>query len=313
MSGPVTGSTSGSGAAGGVPGAGQAPAPGSVTAPTSAAPGGNGATAAVWRPREVAPSRFSDALRSEWTKMRTVRSSYAAVGAAVILMVGLAALICLGVGTHYQRAGVAEHLTFDPTSISLSSITFAQLAISVFAILLVTSEYSTGMIRTTLQAVPRRPWLLGAKAVVFTAVSLVAGETMCFAAFFVGQPILEAGPAPHATIGQPGVARAVALAGVYLVLSGLLAMGVGVLLRHTAGAITIIVAVLFVLPGVANALPTSWQRPVQEFIPTGGGRAMASAFRDPNFLSPWWGLGLLCLYVAVVGGFAMYTMQRRDA
>lgn len=257
--------------------------------------------------------RFSNIVRSEWTKLRTVRSTYAAVGAAALLMVGIGALISFGVGRHYHKAGFAEKLVFDPTSVSLASITFAQLAIAVFAILVITSEYSTGMIRTTLQAVPRRGWLLAAKALVFGVVALVVGEVICFAAFFVGQPILKSGPAPYATISQPGVWRAVVLSGVYLLLSGLLAMGVAVLLRHTAGAITVIVAVLFVLPGVANALPTSWQHPVEKYIPTGGGRAMATVMRDPNFLSPLGGLALLCAYCAILLAVALYTLQRRDA
>jgi ABC-2 type transport system permease protein len=263
--------------------------------------------------RQFRPYHFTDVIRSEWTKTRTVRSTYASLISAVLLMVGVGALICFAVGNNYQHAGFADRLTFDPTSVSLTSIIFAQLALAVYAILTVTSEYSTGMIRTSLQAVPRRPWLLGAKALVFAAVTLVVGEVICFAAFFVGQPLLKAGPAPYATIGQPGVARAVALSGVYLVLSGLLAMGVGVMLRHTAGAITTIVAVFFVLPGVAQALPSSWSRPVEKYIPTGAGRAMANVIHDPSYLSAWWGLALLVGYVIVVLGMAFVVLHRRDA
>lgn len=284
-----------------------------VIGPAGTDQAGAGSGARARRREAVRPARFANVVRSEWTKMRTVRSSYASVGAAAVLMVGLAALISFGVGRHHHHAGFADRRIFDPTSISLTSITFAQLAIAVFAILLVTSEYATGMIRTTLQAVPRRPRLLGAKALVFSTVAIAVGEIICFAAFFVGQPLLKAGPAPYATIGQAGVARAVALSGVYLVLSGLLAMALGVLLRHTAAAITVIVAVLFVLPGVANALPSSWQHPVEEFIPTGGGRAMASVVHQPNFLNPWWGLGLMCAYVAVLMLVAFVSFQRRDA
>ncbi len=291
--------------------AGTAGAPPAAPGPTTG--DGAGARVGYGADRHIRPARFSDVVRSEWTKTRTVRSTYASLAAAAVLMVGVGALISFAVGSHYHRAGLAERLTFDPTGVSLTSIIFAQLAVAVFAILLVTAEYQTGMIRTSLQAVPRRPWLLGAKALVFAAVALVVGEVICFASFFVGQPLLEGGPAPYATIGQPGVARAVALSGVYLVLSGLIAMGVGALVRHTAAAITVIVAVYFVLPGVAQALPESWSRPVEKFIPTGGGRAMAAVLPNHDFLSPGWGLVLLCVYVVVVLGAGFVALQRRDA
>jgi ABC-2 type transport system permease protein len=306
MTSPLTGT------AGARPASTQAP-PGAGTSLSAGTSSAAGVEAGYQPHRQARPARFADAIRSEWTKTRTVRSTYASLVAAAVLMVGVGALISFAVGNHYQRADLAERLTFDPTGTSLTSIIFAQLAVAVFAILLVTAEYQTGMIRTSLQAVPRRPWLLGAKALVFAAMALVVGEIICFASFFVGQPLLKAGPAPYATIGQPGVARAVALSGVYLVLSGLIAMGVGALVRHTAAAITVIVAVYFVLPGVAQALPQSWSRPVEKFIPTGGGRAMAAVLPNHDFLSPWWGLILLCGYVVVVLGAGFVTMQRRDA
>lgn len=259
----------------------------------------------------VRAARFSDVVRSEWTKLRTVRSTYFALGAAVVLIVGLGALISFEIGSHYARH--ANSANFDPTSRSLASVTFGQLAIGVLGVLVISSEYSSGMIRTTLQAMPRRGWLLAAKALVFAAVAFVVGEVSTFAAFFVGQPLLKAGPAPYATIGQPGVARAVFAAGLYIALTGLLALGIAVLLRHTAGAITVVVALYFVLPGVANALPTSWQQPVEEFLPSGAGRSMSSVIHQAHFLTAWPAFGVLCIYVAVVMAAAALSLKRRDA
>lgn len=262
---------------------------------------------------EPRPARFGDVVRSEWTKLRTVRSTYFSLGAAILLTVGLGALIALAVASHYSSMAPSDRLTFDPTSVSFYGMSFGQLAIGVLGVLVLTSEYSTGMIRTSLQAMPRRGWLLGAKALVFGAVVLVIGEILAFAAFFVIQPILKGGPAPYATLGQPDVLRAVFGAGLYLTVTGLLALAIGALIRHTAGAITIVVALYFVLPGVSNALPTSIQRPVQEYLPTMAGQQVATVVPQPHMLGPWTGLGVMCLYAVVLLGAAYLLLQRRDA
>ncbi|MGH9077198.1 MAG: ABC transporter permease subunit [Acidimicrobiales bacterium] len=283
-------------------------APGAAGASASVAPAGAG--------RGPAPraARFSDVVRSEWTKIRTVRSTYFALGAAILLSVGLGALIGLAVGNHYQNNGrFRGGDIFDPTSVSFYGMSFGQLAIAVLGVLVVTSEYATGMIRTTLQAMPRRGWVLAAKAGVFAAVALVVGEVLAFAAFLVVQPILHGQGAPSATLGQPLVLRAVFGAGLYLTGTGLLALGLGALVRHTAGAITVVVAVFFVLPGVSNALPTSIQQWVQEFLPTDAGQQVASVVRGAHTLPAWAGLGVLCAYAAVVLGIAYVLLQRRDA
>ncbi|HWG72526.1 MAG TPA: ABC transporter permease [Acidimicrobiales bacterium] len=264
-------------------------------------------------PPPVRAARLSDVVRSEWTKLRTVRSTYFTLGVAVVLIVGLGALISFEIGSHYQNSGRLDRATFDPTNSSLASVTFGQLAIGVLGVLVITSEYASGMIRTTLQAMPRRGWLLAAKAGVFGVTALVVGEVSSFAAFFIGQPLLKSGPAPYATIGQPGVARAVFASGLYIALAGLLALGIAVLIRHTAGAITVVVALYFVLPGVANALPTSWQQPIEEYLPSGTGRAMAAVVHQPHFLTPWPAVGVLCIYVVVVMAAAAWSLQRRDA
>lgn len=262
---------------------------------------------------EPRPARFSDVVRSEWTKLRTVRSTYFTLGVAVLLSVGLGALIGLAVASNYHSMSPSDKLTFDPTSVSFFGMSLGQLAIGVLGILVITSEYGTGMIRTTLQAMPRRGWVLGAKALVFAAATVVVGEILSFAAFFIVQPILKGGPAPHASLGQPHVLRAVIGAGLYLAVTGLLALGIGAIVRNTAVSITVMVALYFVFPIVSNAFPSSIQNPLQEYLPTGAGQQVATVVRTAHTLAPWAGFGVMCAYAAVALLAAYALMRRRDA
>ena len=268
-------------------------------------------------PRTVDPAarpyRFSDVVRSEWTKVRTVRSTWWTLLATAVVVIGLGALIGLGVGSHSKRMGLGDRLTFDPTRVAFFSLLFGQLAVSVLAVMIVTSEYSTGMIRTSLQAVPRRTWLLSAKALVFTAIALVVGEILSFATYFVVQALLKSGPAPTSNLGQPHVLRAVIGAGLYLTVTGLLSMGVATLIRSTAGAITIIVAVYFVLPVFSNALPSNWANPVQKWLPTGAGEQIFSVKAQSHYFTAWPGFIVLCVYTAIVLVASGVVLNKRDA
>ncbi|MGI8493550.1 MAG: ABC transporter permease [Acidimicrobiales bacterium] len=255
---------------------------------------------------------FGDVLRSEWTKFRTVRSTFFTLLTAVGLGVGLGALISLAISGHYSQMDPGEQLRFDPTLASFRGLDFAQLALGVLGILVVTSEYSTGMIRTSLAAVPRRGRLLAAKAIIFTGVALVIGEVVGFASFLIGQAILS-GNAPTASLGQPHVLRAVIGAGLYLGAIGLLGTALGFLMRNTAAAISTLVAVLFVLPGVAQALPSSWRNPVEKFWPTQAGSQVYIVHRDLHTLAAWQGFGVMCAFVAIVLAVAFLLLQRRDA
>ena len=279
----------------------------------SAAGAGDLAAAGRSAPRHsFRRSTFGDVVRSEWTKIWTVRSTPFALLVAAALGIGLGAAISAAASHHYATASLLDRVRWDATAISLSGLGIAQLAIVILGILVVTSEYSSGMIRTSLTAVPRRGRLLAAKAGIYTAVALVVGEALGFVSFLVGQVIIT-GHAPDATLGQPGVLRAVVGAGLYLAALGLLGVAVGALLRHSAAAIASVVAVLFVLPGVAQALPDSWRHPVQEYWPTQAGSQILQVQHDPFTLAPWTGFGLLCLFVAVVLGVAFVLLQQRDA
>ncbi len=240
-----------------------------------------------------------------------MRSSFWSLAIAAVLAIGLGALITALRANHYSQDPGA-HIHWDPTSVSFTAFALAQLAFAVLGIMVITSEYSTGMIRTTLAAVPRRGRVLAAKAVVFTTVSLVAGEIMAFIAFGIGQAILK-GQAPSASLGDPDVLRAVIGGGLYLAALGLLGLGVGTLLRHAAAAISTLVAILFVLPGIANALPTSWQQPIEQYWPTNAGQQIAAVTRDSHTMAAWSGFGVMVLFVAVVLGAAFLVLERKDA
>ena len=185
------------------------------------------------------------------------------------------AVISAATAHGYAKSSVSGKLSWDPTGVSLDGVAVAALAIAVLGVLCMSSEYSSGMIRTSLIAVPKRGRVLAAKSLVFAVVTFVVGEVTSFAAFFAGQALIS-GHAPHAALGDPGVARAVAGAGLYLTVLAVLSVAAGALLRHPAAAIACLVAVLFVLPGIAQALPDSWRNPVTEFWPTQAGGQLTS-------------------------------------
>ena len=260
----------------------------------------------------VRAATFADVLRSEWTKLRSVRSTFWSLTATVVLGIGLGAALSAAAAHGYAKSSAADKLSWDPTAVSLGGTGIATLAIAVLGVLCVSSEYSSGMIRTSLIAVPRRGWVLAAKSLVFAGATFVVGEATSFTAFFVGQALIS-GHAPHAALGDPGVARAVAGAGSALSALAVLSVAAGALLRHPAAAIACMIAVLFVLPGIAQALPDSWRNPVTEFWPTQAGGQIASVHHMAHTLQPWPGFGVMCLFVALVYAAAWALLNRRDA
>jgi ABC-2 type transport system permease protein len=254
---------------------------------------------------------FADVVRSEWTKARTVPSTMWTLLVAAVLGIGLGALISSLAASHYAR-NPGSHANWDPTSISNAGLSIAQLAIGVLGVLLITSEYSSGAIGNSLAAVPRRRRLLGAKSVVIMVLTFVVVEVIAFAAFLIGQALIS-GHAPSATLGQTGVLRALIGAGLYGALLGMMGLAFGTIIRSAAGAIAVLVAILYVLPGVAGALPTSIENKVQEYWPTQAGGQVTQVVHTANTLSPWAGLGVFFLFVAVLSGVAFTLLSRRDA
>ena len=206
-----------------------------------------------------------------------------------VMGIGLGALISAVSANHYAKSSLSTKLTWDPTSISRPGFGIAQLAIGVLGVLLITSEYSTGAIGSSLAAVPRRGRFLGAKAVVMVVLIFVVTEVIAFVAFFIGQALIS-GHAPTASLGDPTVLRALIGGGLVGAVLALMGLALGTLIRHAAGAIAVLVAILFVLPGIAAALPASIEHTVEEYWPTQAGGQVTQVVHTANTLSPWVGL-----------------------
>jgi len=265
------------------------------------------------RQRSLAPATgragFADALRSEFTKIRSTRSTYWTLLALIVITVGIGAIATYGTASHASNVDPAS---FDATQQSLGGLYVGQLVIAVLGALTVTSEYSTGMIRTSLAVQPRRGTLFAAKAVVFAAVSLVTGLVASFLSFFVGQAILSSHHL-NATLSQPNVLRAVIGGALFLTACGMLAYGLGAILRHTAGAIATAIGLLFVVSVLVNFLPNTWQNHVDKWLPAIAGSQVwitKAGSGVPQF-SAWPGLAVLAGYaaIAIVAGLVLFRTR----
>jgi len=251
-------------------------------------------------------------MRAEWIKLLSLRSSRWTLAALVVVSIGIGVLFSAESATQWSHLSPADKATWDPTNTSLGGTLFGQLAIAVFGVLAITAEYSSGTIRSSVAASPRRRPMLVAKALVYGGVALVIGEVVSFASYFIGQAIFS-GRAPHSQIGDPGVLRAVAMTGGYVALVCLIALAIGIALRHTAGAITAIVAILLVLPGVVVALPTSLEHSIGKFLPEQiASSSTGAVLAEPHNFSPWLGFGVLVTYAAVALGSAFWLFSRRN-
>jgi ABC-2 type transport system permease protein len=250
-------------------------------------------------------------MKSEWTKLRTAPAALWSMLSAVILVVAFGVLYSLLREARPPHG--AQLATFDPTSVSLAGVQLAQIAVGVLGVLLITSEYATGLIRTTLAAVPKRLPALWGKAATLTAAIGAVSLPAAVIAFEVGQSILGQ---QHLSVGlgAPGVARAVIGSALYLAVAGLLGLALGTLLRSTAGGISALFGVLFALPIVAGFLPGSLSDQVSKFLPSGAGQAITTVHPDPaTSLSPWTGFGVFCAYAAVLLAISAVRMRRGDA
>ena len=269
-------------------------------------------------PASAGRASFAGAVRSEFTKIRSVRSTYWALLALVVLCVGIGALGSYGHlhdfsqmpagGKVYQRA---QFIAQAPMY-SLFGVILGQLVMAVLGALTITSEYSTGMIRTSLSVLPRRGTVLAAKAVVFGVIALAVGLISSFASYFLGQAILS-GQHINSTLGQPGVLRAVIGGGLFLAVCGLLSFGLGALIRHTAGAISASFGLLFVLVILAGFLPTSWAVHADKWVPTNAGGAIWERVTGVHMFSPWTGFAVFCGYAALAVAAGLYRFRHRDA
>jgi ABC-2 type transport system permease protein len=271
---------------------------------------GPAAGVALDLPRAAGRVTFAGALRSEFTKIRSVRSTYWTLLATFAVVVGFGALASAGAahGPHGPY--------FDPTRQSLAGLYIGQLIIGVLGVLVISSEYSTGMIRTTLTTNPHRGVMIAAKGVVFTVVALITSLVTSFAAFFVGQALMSSDHI-STTIGSPNVLRAVIGGALFLTACGVLAFGLGLLIRHTAGGIGAVTGLLFVVTILVNFLPQSWQNHVDKWVPAlAGGQLWMTGPQPPGstpMFGPWTSFAILCGYAAIAVAAAVILFLRRDA
>jgi hypothetical protein len=278
------------------------------------------ATTTAIAPGQPAPSPASaDDLRvtqarvieSEWIKVRSLRSTLFTLLAAVVCIVGLGLMISAFRAHDIRQNGLGTE-RFDFAAITLRGVYLAQLAVGVLGVLMITGEYSTGMIRATLGAVPRRLPVLWAKAVVFAVCVFVVTGIASLVAFELGAAVLS-GAGVHLGLGSPGAARAVLGAALYLTVVGLLGVGLGFLTRNTAGAIATLFGLLLVLPAIVNALPQSLYNDVYKYLPMTAGTQVMTTLKDPSMLSPWAGIAVLALYAVAAIAAGAYMLQHHDA
>jgi ABC-2 type transport system permease protein len=266
-------------------------------------------------PSGDAPVPFAGLLASEWTKIRSVRSTIWALLLLFVLTLGFTTLITGLTVSQWTDTDASDQRSIidDPVSFILGAgFQLSQLTICVLGVLVITSEYSTGMIRASLLAVPKRIPMLLAKSAVFATLVFVVGLLVAFPSFFIGAAMLH----NHVpvSLGDPGVFRAVVGAGLYLSVLGLFALAIGALVRHSGAGITGVVGFVLVLAPLAQLLPGSIGEHVHAFLPSEAGQMIARAHQGKDdILSPWQGFGVFCLWTTVLLLAAGYLLDRRDA
>lgn len=254
-----------------------------------------------------------DVVRSEWLKLRTVRSTFWTLAVTVVVMVGFSVLVSvLQVATWDQLTAEEQQANpIDGASSALAGLSMAQLAVVVLGVMVISSEYSTGGIRSTFTAVPRRTRVVVAKAIVLGLSTLVVGTVASFAAFFVAQLILATKDF-EVGLGDPDVLRAVLGGGLYLAACALFGLGVGLIIRSTGGGVTISVAALFVLPPLTLLIPGDVGEEIQKFVTSNAGGNIATTGSSPDRLGPWVGYLVFTLWWVVLLGVGTWLVRRRD-
>lgn len=276
------------------------------------APAAAEAAADVARPAYKVTGRR--VLRSEWAKLWSLRSTWITLG------LGLLFLVAFGlIAAAQYRSRITSGRPMDPDfaaasaeSLSLFGTNFAQLALGVLGVLVTAGEYSTGMIRSTLAAVPRRLPVLWSKAAVFGAVALTVGTAGAFVAFFFARDIV-AGTRAAMTFSDPGVVRGLFGAGLYLALVAVIGTALGALLRSVAGGISVLVGALMLVPGLVSLLPASWQDDIGPYLPSNAGQAMFALQHDAATLAPGTGLAVFLGWTLLALAAAAHRLVRSDA
>jgi ABC-2 type transport system permease protein len=254
---------------------------------------------------------FRSVARMEWLKLRSVRSTWSILAVFAAVMIGLAVVALSHEG--YAQLSTAGRASFDPVHDSFIGLVLAQLLTGALGVLALTSEFSSGLIRATFAAAPARRLVLAAKAAVLGAVTLAVGEVAAVVAFLAGQATLPAGD-PHATLGQPGVLRAVLMAGAYPALIALISLGLAAIIRHTAGALCALAGLLFVLPLLVGALSPAVLNVAQNFLPhVMAANSLAAVKPVPHMWPPAVDFAILCGYALLALLVGAWSLTRHDA
>jgi ABC-2 type transport system permease protein len=267
--------------------------------------------------RPIRPAGFGHLMLAEWTKIRSVRSTAWTLILFVIITIGLTALLSWVTVANWNgpRAGGRDaRILTDPVGFIFGAgIGLGQLTICVLGVLLITTEYSTGVIRASLLAVPKRFPMLAAKVAVFSLLMIVLAEIVAFGSFFVGSALLHSKVA--VSLSGSSVLRATLGAGLYLTVLGLFALAVGALLRHTAGAISTVIGIVLVLPILTGLLPDQWFfNHLNAYLPQQAGSLVYAVHQTSGqLLSAWEGFGVLCIWTVLLLSAAAYLLNRRDA
>jgi ABC-2 type transport system permease protein len=250
-------------------------------------------------------------IRSEWTKIRSVASTVWTLSLAVVVTIGLGILISALSKNEFDNMNRQDQLSFDPTFISFAGMSLGQLAMIVFGVLVVSNEYSTGMIRTSLAAVPQRGSFMFSKIAVATGLCLAVGLVTSFVTFFLGQAMLGD---LKASIGDPGVLRAVIGGGVYMTLIAMFSMGVAAMLRSPMLSLGILMPFFFLISNILGNVSAT--KKIGQYLPDQAGSKImqvVTPIDDDAPYDPWGGLAIMVLWVvaALVGGYVL--LKKRDA
>jgi ABC-2 type transport system permease protein len=251
-------------------------------------------------------------VRSEWTKFRSLRSTLWSLFTAIALAIGFSCLAAVITVVRWSHMSFEERLARNPVTIALIGVNLSQLALSVLGVLFISSEYSTGMIRATMSAVPLRLPVLWAKVAVFAAVTLAVTIPCVLIDFFATQAILGSHQILKISFTAPGVPRTILGGALYLTVIGVFALGLGAITRNTAGGIAVFVAIFFVIPPLMNILPTNWNNAISEYLPSSAGRDVFAIFHGSHDLAPWPGFALFVGYTTLVIAIAAVLLARRD-
>lgn len=248
---------------------------------------------------------------SEWTKLRSVRSTRWALAATLLFIVGIGVIACAVVAANWPHTSLHDRASFHALDATLAGVNLAQLSLGALGVLVITAEYSTGMIRSTFSAVPKRLPVLWGKALVFGTAVFVVTLPAVFIVFFAGQAILS-GQHINIAVSDPGVLRALFGAALFLTVMGLFGLGLGAIVRNTAGGIALLAGIVFVLPTVLDLLPASAANAISPYLPSNAGGAVWTINPDPHTLAPWAGLTVFAGYAALSIAIAAVLLDRRD-